>query len=265
MFQFARTLLKHGIAYSNFEKWCKKAFIDAAETVLAEQKKKITTSNVSALTSINRKDTKKYRELGDVEDLNDLNQGSNRAIRVITGWSNDEDYIDKTGEPAVLEVSSGDKKTFHDLVKKYSGDMTPTSMLEVLLESGNVEYINDQVKLVNKAFIPKGGVNSSEIIQMLGTDTASLIDTITNNMDPISDKHFQRKVFNYSLKPEYYQAFKTLSSERSQKLLEELNQWISEHQVSSKEEESEYVSLNIFFSNRKPDQQALVSIQKYIL
>lgn len=252
--RLARILLEQGVAYGTFEEWCRKSFIEAAEAQIVAQQQKVTTSNISALTGINRKETKRLREIGAAEDMIDTGARYNRAIRIISGWCTDPDFLTASGQPAILSLTGDGKDTFPKLVKKYSGDMSPTAMLDMLKNAGSAILINDKVKLVKTAYVPKGDQGNLDIINILGNDSAALIHTIAHNLSaqPDEERYYQRKLHNTGLKSEYVDEFKQLSAEKSQALLVELNEWLNARKAQDKDEPHEYVSLNIFYSDYQP-------------
>lgn len=252
--RLARILLEQGVAYGTFEEWCRKSFVEAAEAQIVAQQQKVTTSNISALTGINRKETKRLREIGAAEDMIDTGARYNRAIRIISGWCTDADFLTEAGEPAILNLTGDGDQTFPNLVKRYSGDMSPTAMLDMLKNAGSAILINDKVKLVKTAYVPAGDQGNLDIINILGNDTAALIHTIAHNLaaDESDTRHYQRKLHNTGLKSEYVDEFKQMSAEKSQALLVELNDWINARKAKSKDEPHEYVSLSIFFSDYQP-------------
>jgi hypothetical protein len=250
-----RVLLRNGIAYGSFAELAKKTYVDVAFEAFAPSGKKQSVSRVSALTGLTRKETKRLHEL-DSPDADSIEQRYNRAVRVISGWLNDPTFHNAEGQPAELPVD-GDSASFSALVKKYSGDVTTQAMLAVLQAASSVEKTETGVKLVQHAYLP--GNDPSEKLAILGTDTAELITTIDHNLVSAADqRYFQRKVSNYNVRTDAVPAFRTLSAEKAQALLEELDAWLSEHEIEATEttdESGHYVSLGIYFFERGPDKE----------
>ena len=90
--------------------------------------------------------------------------------------------------------------------------------------------------------------DSAEIIRILGSDTSELINTIDHNLTADeADKHYQRKVSTATLDQRSVKQFKDLSKKQSQALLEELDAWISRHEVAHDDDNARYVSLGIYY------------------
>lgn len=239
----ARILLRNGIAFQTFAEVAKKAFVDIAFEEFGSPGRKQTISRVSALTGLTRKETKRLHELGHL-----LDEGAtwryNRAIRVLSGWVNDPEFQDEDGRPARLPVE-GERGSFHNLVRKYSGDI-PTQAMLAVLESGRsvAREADGRVRLLRAAYLPAD--DPEEGLRILGTDTAELIATIDHNLRSGPDaRWFQRKVSNAGVRPGDLPAFRALAAERAQALLEELDEWLAEHEVD--EEQGCYASLGIYY------------------
>jgi hypothetical protein len=245
-----RILLRNGVAYGSFAELVKKTYVDVAFDNFAPPGKKQTVSRVSAMTGMTRKETKRLHEMAQ-PDAHSSEQRYNRAVRVISGWVNDPRFQDPTGAPAVLSLDTGDS-SFAELVRNYSGDMTTRAMLAVLETADSVVNSDEGVKLVRRAYLP--GRDPREKLAILGSDTAELIATIDHNLvATVDQRRFQRKVSNHRVHADAVAAFRALSAEKSQALLEELDAWLSEQETDGDAQDDgagRYVSLGIYFYER---------------
>ncbi|MDH5485388.1 MAG: DUF6502 family protein [Gammaproteobacteria bacterium] len=237
-----RVLLRNGIACGSFEEITRKIYVDEA-FALARQNGKATVSAVSAETGLSRKEVKRLHEL--VSDNTAANsQKYNRAIRVISGWMNDRRFVSAAGVPRVLPMEGADN-SFAALVKDYSGDIPTRAMFDLLEKSGCVEQLENKVSLISHAYVP--GSDPIDIINILGTDSHELMNTIEHNMNcTTGQRRFQRKVSNNQLAASHVDEFNHYASRRSQALLEDLDNWLSLHESQSDDDESCYVSLGIY-------------------
>jgi len=243
-----RILLRNGIAYGSFADLAKKTYVDVAFADFAPEGKKQTVSRVSALTGLTRKETKRLHELAQ-EDADASQQRYNRAIRVISGWINDAEFHDASGQPVPLPVD-GERASFTALVKRYSGDMTTQSMLAVLSAAATVVEEDERVRLLQHAYVP--GNDPADKLHILGTDSAELIGTIDHNLVSGAEaRRFQRKVSNHRVRADALPEFRALSSRRAQALLEELDAWLAKHEVAAGAQDDngqgQYVSLGIYY------------------
>ncbi len=237
-----RVMLRNGIACGSFEEMLRKAYVDEA-FILTAQEGKATISAVSAKTGLSRKEVKRLSEI-QPQTATDTGQKYNRAIRVISGWMNDERFSSVNGIARVLDMEGGDK-AFSALVKDYSGDIPVRAMFDLLEKCGCVEKHDGKVHLVSHAYVP--GNDPQDIINILGADTHELMETIIYNMGSVAEKRrYQRKVSTHKLAKGHIPEFQKYASRRSQALLEELDSWLSEHETQHKDS-GQYVSLGIYY------------------
>lgn len=245
--QLARVMLNHGIAYGVFAELTKKAFVEEGFDYLQKSGQRPTTSGISALTGLTRKETKRLRESDDNAEL-DPGHRYSRAIRIISGWVNDPRFHDEHGNPATLPLE-GDEGSFSLLVKEYSGDIPVVAMLSLLEKSQNIRQQDSGVELIERAYIPMN--TPVDKIQILGTDVAELIGTINHNLEAAPEHRlFQRKVSNTLIRSDAIPEFRQFSNQKSQQLLEEYHQWLSAHEVETGEvprSAKGYVAVGIYY------------------
>ncbi|VAW57039.1 hypothetical protein MNBD_GAMMA07-1420 [hydrothermal vent metagenome] len=246
-----RVMLRNGVACGSFEEMLRKTYVDEA-FLLAKQEGKATISAVSAKTGLSRKEVKRLSEK-QLSSVNDNSKKYNRAIRVISGWVNDERFSSRDGVPQVLNMEDG-PNAFSSLVKDYSGDIPTRAMFDLLEKSGCVEKHSHKVHLVSRAYVP--GNDPVDIINILGTDSQELMETIIYNMSCDSEqRRFQRKVSTHKLASVHFDKFQKHANRRSQALLEELDSWLSEHEAESKSDEQsavQSVGLGIYYYQNNP-------------
>lgn len=252
-----RILLRNGVAWGAFAELAKKTYADIAWQEFAEPGRKPSVSRVSALTGLTRKEAKRLLELDDPADGEGM-QRYHRAVRVISGWLNDSEFLAPDGQPAPLPLE-GEGSTFATLVKRYSGDIPPRAMLAVLEAAESVRVDDGRAHVVRHAYVPSR--DPVDKIRILGTDTAELIGTIDHNLTrPPDDLWFQRKVSNKRVRAGALRAFRALSAERAQALLEELDAWLARHEspesagAGAPEDAPRYVSLGIYYHEQLDSQ-----------
>lgn len=245
-----RVMLRNGIACGSFEAMVRKAYVDEAFE-LARSQGKVTVSAVSAQTGLSRKEVKRLQDIESTSRAGN-SQKYNRAVRVISGWMNDSRFISDEGVALTLELD-GTENSFTALIKDYSGDIPTRAMLDLLKNSGCVEQLNGKVSLISHAYVP--GNDPADIIDILGSDSHELMSSIIHNMScKKSQRRFQRKVSTKRLAAAELDAFHKYSSRRSQALLEDLDNWLTQHEASP-DQMSEYVSLGIYFYHSNSDEQ----------
>jgi len=240
-----RILLRNGVAYGTLAAWIRQVYVDVAYEDFAPEGKKQTVSRVSAMTGLTRKEVKRLLEKDAGEDDPGQTRYS-RAIRVISGWLHDRRFLDERGKPALLPVE-GARGSFALLVKEYSGDIPTKAMLSMLEEAGSVKVIENEVRLVRRAYVP--GRDAVEKIRILGNDVRERVSTIDHNLTAgPDDLWFQRKVAYDNIDPASANKLKRLSVRKAQALLESLDKQFSSHELEEKgTERGKYMSVGIYF------------------
>jgi hypothetical protein len=220
-----RILLRNGVSYRTFSDSAKWVYVDVASQEFGIEGRKQSTSRVSVLTGLSRKEVKRMRQLPRPDD-EASSERYNRAARVIAAWRRENDFLDSEGNPAPL-LLEGPGATFSELVKRFSGDVPVRAILDELIRVGAVERLEDgRICLLTRAYIPES--SEADKLHILGTDTGHLISTIDHNLkaDPTGPR-FQRKVEYDNLPDEVLPEFRKLSAKKAQALLERLDQWLA--------------------------------------
>ncbi len=245
-----RILLRNGVSYATFADIARKVFVDSGFEETRRLGKKQTISNVSILTGINRKEVKRLKETL-LFDTDKSLRKFNRIVRVLAGWQHDEEFLDSRHEVKDL-LLEGETGSFSSLVKRYSGDMPIVAMLNALIDSENIQVMdNGLIQLVNPHYLPS--VDSDEKLNILGIDTAEFIETIDHNInvEEPEDTWFQRKASNTAIRADALHKLKLHLNKKAQLFLEEIDADLSANETED-EDQSCAVSIGIYFS-QKPE------------
>lgn len=250
----ARILLRHNISFLAFSELAKQVFIEVAESEFPPDGRKQSLSRVAMLTGLSRKEVLRVKRLPLLTDLETVAQ-QGRSIRIINGWTHDRRFQDDKGNPLVLDFD--DRETgFYSLVRLHSGDIPPRAALDELLRIGLVEIeANNRVRLVSSVYIPKAGV--AEKLAILGVETADLLNTIDHNLHNIDeDPFFQRKVCYFSFPESHLSELRHLAQQKSQVLLEELNDWMAAHDDAGPTDSDKTVrtGLSLYYFEGPPEE-----------
>ena len=243
-----RLLLRHSVSFGAFEEMAKRVYVDVAIKDFGIPGKKPTTSRVAVLSGLTRKEVQRLltEPEGDPAEVADR---YNRAARVLTGWVRDPAFLDRKGKPRALDVDG--EAGFAALVKRYSGDMPSRAVLDELLRVGAVERAADsRLRLVTRAYVPQH--STVDKLGILGNDVADLIATIDHNLQHgATDPRFQRKVMYDAMPVSALPAFRKLSAQQAQALLEKLDRWLATHEAgdapAGAETPSARVGLGIYY------------------
>lgn len=227
----ARIAIRYGVSAGVMGELVRRAFVEAAERELTSKGIKPFGSRVCALTGLYRKEVVRIKALPPVGDLASDDR-YNRSARVVTGWTQDRDFCTKRGQPATLSIDG--PLSFATLVKRYSGDMTPRSILEELKRLQVVSVTSkNRIKLLSRAYVP--ATSELDTLQILGTDVPDLIETIQYNLKAAPDnKRFQRKVSYLHIPERHVPTFMEYAASESQSLLEKLDRWLAQRDTEHK-------------------------------
>ena len=222
-----RILLRNGVPYGTFADLAKYVYVKVAMEEFGLPNRKQTASRVSIITGLTRKEVSRVQGISDTGNEETVER-YNRAARVVTGWVRDSRFSDSNGSPADLVVE-GSGISFSELVRQYSGDMPVRAVLDELDRVGAIDRLPDgRIRLIARAYIPVSG--DVEKLGILGTDVRDLISTIDNNITKDAGEGvLQRKVSYDNLPAEILPELRQISKEKGQKLLEDLDSWLSQH------------------------------------
>jgi len=221
-----KLLIKQGFTYANFAEVTRRLFIDVAAEDFKLPGKKQSSSRISVLTGINRKDIAKILDRPNTADSNDL-KGGNRPSRIIQGWLRDNDFANESGAPKPLHFE-GAEHSFSELVRRYGGDVTPRAVFDELIRVGAVTKNPQQrIVLCSSAYIPQADLE--EKFRIMGRATNDLFSTLDHNLehDPYTAR-LQRTVAYSDVPLEALAQIRLRSKEVGEQFLLQINQWLSQ-------------------------------------
>ena len=220
----ARLLLRHGVSHAEFANWAKQAYVGAAAEHFGIGGKPPSVSRIAIVTGINRKEVKRIRDLPAEVDTGVSKH--NRAVRVVTGWLQDREFLTARGRPRVLSYGDADDG-FNRLVRRHGGDVPARAMLDELERVGTVAREGNRVTLVRQGYVPHE--SESALLELFATSAADLLDTLDHNLAGEGARRLQMSVAYDNVTRAGVAAFRALSAERSLALLRELDAELRRH------------------------------------
>jgi hypothetical protein len=213
-----RVMLRHGVAFDQFAELAKEAYVDVAYHEFGIAGRKQTTSRVSVLTGLTRKEVVRWIEapsaLADEPEV-----PYNRAARVVTGWVLTYPMAGNASGARALPLEGED--SFSSLVKRFSGDMPVRAVLDELIRVGAVRERDGFLELMQRVYTPHS--TDPLKIQYLGEDVADLISTIGHNLHANPDAlRFQRRLFSDNIPIEYVAEFQTRVRQVAMEMIDKL-------------------------------------------
>ena len=225
-----RILIRNGVTATEATDLIRRVYVDAATTAEFQVSgRRISDARIAILTGLTRKEVHKLRNESDEADLG-TNLG--RIALVIAGWNQDPDFTGPYGLPLALRFESpvgSDTPSFTELVKRHSTDISPKAMLEELLRTGLATIDEDRlIRNSGRTYIPSK--LDPAAIERLGTIVGRLADTLDFN-NQVSDSslgRYERAVTtDIGLTEEQYRQFNYFLREKSQHLLETIDNWLA--------------------------------------
>ena len=222
-----RVLLRQSMSYGEFEALARRVFVDVAMTDFSIDGRKPSISRASILSGLTRREVQNLVSTP-IESATETGERFNRAVRVLNGWLREHVGPKGGGKPRALAVEG--EGGFAELVRRHAGDVPVRAVLDELVRAGAVRQREDgSVELANRGYVPRR--SRDDKLGMLGTDVADLIATIEHNLEHgATDPRFQRKVMYHAVPLALLPAFRKLSVNQSQALLERLDRWLHAHQ-----------------------------------
>lgn len=149
---FARTLLRAGVSYREFEGLAKGAFVLSAYRDFGLRGRETNTSRVAHMTGLSRKEVRRVREefISRIDTQSDW-QGIDRPGDVLHGWYTDPDFLTKHGTPRRLDAGS----EFDELVRRYGGDIPVGAVRAELKRVGAVlEHPDGTMEPLKRHYVP---------------------------------------------------------------------------------------------------------------
>jgi hypothetical protein len=235
-----RILLRSGVGFSDFAEWAKLTYVEIAEKEFGVEGRVQSTSRISILTGLHRKEVARIRKDLEQGGVSERNVPANRAERVVNAWLRESRYSSDESKPLDLPYSSDTdcEPSFESLVKSYSGDIHSRTLLDELIRIGAVSQLsNDHLRLERAGYVPS--TESVEQLGIAGQSAHDLIATLANNINPESSgRYFQRSVAYRHLSNESVSEFKEYSELENEKLLLKLNKWLAQRDMSIEEQET---------------------------
>lgn len=189
-----RWLLRHGVSYGSFADSLKAVFVDVARQELERSASKTTTSALSVLSGIHRKDVSALTDAGAgaAATIPDPTRSIPLASQVFTQWLTDPAYRDRAGKARALP-RTGPRRSFESLATGLSTDVHPRTVLEELVRLGLVRVEDEMVVPLAAAFVP-----SRQLDEMTALFAANIADHVAagvHNLTMNGPKHLEQSVF----------------------------------------------------------------------
>jgi Family of unknown function (DUF6502) len=240
----ASMLLRVGMTWKEFSDLAKSAFVESATAEYGIGGRPTNISRVSILTGISRKEVKRQRDLL-VAEKPVAPLKTTDASRVLSGWFQDSNYLDESGQPRRL-AEFGEELCFETLCRKYSGDIAATTMLKELLSAQSIAR-DEHGKLypITRYYQPSkhDDANFQRAVRVM----RDLTNTLSNNIFDYEGRvpRFEGMADNWHVSKDAIPEFYELLDKLGQEFLEQIDEWLSSREISSGEDSGDRVRLGV--------------------
>ncbi len=231
-----RFLLKHGVTWSEFGELSKEAYVKVAREDYGIEGRPTNNSRVAMLTGLSRREVARVRDnlLNGAERAAELH--GNQISRILTGWHLDAEFTDEEGQPKDLPPA-GPSGSLSILLKRYAGDLPHGAIRKEMQKRGLVEELdNGHVRVLKRDFVYSE--LDPEIVRQMGIALHDHAATLEHNLDANrpSARRFEAIANNERITPRAINAFHKLVESKGLAFLEDLDQWLTEHEIEPMED-----------------------------
>ena len=226
----ARIMLRAGVNWKELADVCKATYVEVATEDFGIRGRPTNISRVAILTGMTRREVRRLRTLLQ-EEAPVTESRMNYATRVLTGWYQDEEFLQSDGQPAAL-TATGDHRSFEALCGKYSGDVAASTMLKELKNVGAIEEDSQGMLWAKTRYYmpamldPEQMLRSGSVLQDIGYTVAFNL-----HREEPGDSRFEGRATNRNIAADAIGDFREFSEKEGQEFLEKVDAWLSEHEV----------------------------------
>lgn len=259
-----RLMIRNGIGYAEFADVARGAYVESALRDTIDDGTKMTRDDVARVTGIPRQRVDHY-----IDDEGAQPKALSTMTRVLSEvlhyWHTDRRYLGPNDSPIELKLDATSGPSFKSLVKQINPEENPELVLEELLRTASITYVDEQhVRALTRYFIWRR--DSTAGIEYFGTSLARLTRTLEHNakFTNADEKRLERCVFaDKGLPRHLLPSFQDHALERTNEFLSDLDDWLARFSDTTESKEDARVStgVNIFlYVEEPPDQRALATL-----
>ena len=252
-----RMLINLGVDFKDFSEIAKRIYLKESVGVLKEDCKEVTSSALSMVSGIHRKDTSSFLKNPNVESSS-TTIGASAAMGVVSEWITNPDYLNNCKKPSSLIYSARGigEKSFTTLSSRVIKDIRPKTVLEELLRLDLVQFQDEIVSLKEEAFIPKTDFN--EKLNFFSKNISEHVQAAATNVQSEQPPYFERSAVHDGLNEEDIKQIDAYVRDKGMDLLKDAYRMAEE--LASKNEQIEkqklrHITLGIFLNHGKNDQE----------
>jgi len=227
----ARILIRHGVAYGDFEEAARHAFVKGADSVLRQRRIAVTLARLSVVTGLTRREVDRVM-ISPAQFALSTPSDWIAAAHVLTAWHTQPPFVlAPVGVPMDLEYEASDSRTtFVELVRTHVPTADPSLVLAILVTAGAVKQ--DERGLLHPTTRTFVAGELSEIqVRYVARTVRRFLDTLDINLsaEGRTQGRFERSVTADTGVPiRMYGQFVAHIRSTMQKTLEQIDEWITD-------------------------------------
>jgi len=189
-----RLLLSYDVNYTMILEDLKRVFVSVAEEDFKINDKPLTTSRITLITGVHRKDVQRIRDQKEPQSEPDASIGA----QIISLWTADKKYLDPAAHPLPLAttIKKGGELSFEALVASISKDIRSKTILDEWLRQGLASINEHNLLILNTdAFIPKEDID--EKVSFLAKNVHDHTATAVSNILKLQDEPMLERCVYY--------------------------------------------------------------------
>lgn len=238
-----RILIRNGVIYSEFAEVAKETFVRVGSESTSGQDSPSRTRAISGLTGLTSSEINQiHQEINSRGDSK--NEQFDVIVKVLATWHTNSNFTGPYGLPLELPYSQENRLDFRTLVEGCSPTADAKAILNELLETSAVEEVNPGWhKVKTRYYMPEGSAPGG--IEHLSRTIEDLANTIDHNHSETLQRNrlFERHVYTEDgIRAEDLPAFAEFAGKRAQKLLDEIDNWLTNNVEPPSAEEKDSLS-----------------------
>jgi len=249
--------LRNGLTYKEFSAISKQLYVRISAEEYGLQGRPTNMARIALMTGMDRKEIKKIMLL--IDSQCEAPIAPDRMSNILTAWYEKPEYLGSDEQPLIIPIE-GPAPSFEHLVKSYGGDIALITVLREFKRSQTVSESRSggNVQVHKRYYVPNYLTNSSVAPELVSPEaitqgSSMLVDhvnTIFHNLyreDVNQREKIDLRASNTAIRKEAVDEFYQLVDRKGMKFLEEMDQWLSQHEVSNPSEESERLGVGLYF------------------
>jgi len=234
-----RFLLRHGVTWREFSELSKEAYVNVARQEYGIDGRPTNNSRVAMLTGLSRREVSRVRDYILDEDASGIGEKGNRMAQILTGWHVDPEFVGDDGQPKDLRTT-GPSGSLHSLLKRYAGDLPHGAIRKEMLQRGLLQELeNGDVRVLKRDVVYTN--LDPEMVRQMGVALHDHAATLDHNLNDERETapRFEGLADNISVSVNAAAAFQDFLDARGLDFLQEVDAWLSKHEVDDKDDANE--------------------------